>query len=438
MRTTLKPAQILSISLMLFALFFGAGNMIFPPMLGQSAGENVWIAITGFIVTGVGLPLLGVIAIAFTGGRFNTLARRVHPIFAIVFTITIYISIGPLFVIPRTGTVSYEIGIAPFLPDQWYSLLIFTTIFFTVNFFLSLNPSKLVDRIGKILTPILLAIIAIIVGKAIITPGKFGEPAGDYKEIPFFKGFIEGYLTIDAIAALVFGIIVVNAIRQKGITEKKSIAKITIICGIIAALGLTIVYLSLAYLGASNGNLGKSENGGQILTNVVNHLFGTSGNILLGIAIILACLTTSVGIVSACANYFSTLLPKLSYKKLVIFVCVFRLIIANLGLTQLIKITLPVLIIIYPIAIILIFLTFIDKYTKRKPSVYIGAMIAAFLISCIHALDNVGMIPNFIANIVHTIPFYNLGIGWIIPAIIGGIIGYFIPQTEAEGEVSTK
>ena len=167
-------------------------------------------------------------------------------------------------------------------------------------------------------------------------------------------------------------------------------------------------------------------------------IFGTSGNILLSIAIIFACLTTAIGVVSAFANYFTTVLTNVSYKKLVLYVCIFSFVISNLGLSLLIKITLPVLIILYPITIILVFVSFIDKYTKRKPSVYIGAMIAAFIISCIHALDNVEMIPDFIANIVHTIPFYNLGIGWIIPAIIGGIIGYFIPQTEAAGEVSTK
>ncbi|MBE5108490.1 branched-chain amino acid transport system II carrier protein [Bacillus thuringiensis] len=438
MRTTLKPAQILSISLLLFAVFFGAGNMIFPPLLGLSSGENMWVSITGFIITDVGLSLLAIVAVALAGGSFNTLASRVHPKFAVVFAIIIYLSIGPLFVIPRTGSVSYEIGIAPLFPDQWYSMLVFSAIFFTVVYFLSLNPSKLVDHIGKILTPILLVIIAIMATKAILSPGSFAEPIGDYKDIPFFKGFLEGFLTLDAIGALVLSTIVVNAIRQNGIQEKKSIAKYTIICGSIAALFLTIVYFLLGYIGASNGNLGQFENGGQLLATVMYQFFGASGNILLSIAIIFACLTTAIGVVSAFANYFTTVLTNVSYKKLVLYVCIFSFVISNLGLSLLIKITLPVLIILYPITIILIFVSFIDKYTKRKPSVYIGAMIAAFIISCIHALDNVGMIPSFIANIVHTIPFYSLGIGWIIPAIIGGIIGYCIPQTEAEGEVSAK
>ncbi|MED2515961.1 branched-chain amino acid transport system II carrier protein, partial [Bacillus thuringiensis] len=178
MRTTLKPAQILSISLLLFAVFFGAGNMIFPPLLGLSSGENMWVSITGFIITDVGLSLLAIVAVALAGGSFNTLAIRVHPKFAAVFAIIIYLSIGPLFVIPRTGSVSYEIGIAPLFPDQWYSMLVFSAIFFTVVYFLSLNPSKLVDKIGKILKPKLLFIISIMAKKKILSPGTFAEPIG--------------------------------------------------------------------------------------------------------------------------------------------------------------------------------------------------------------------------------------------------------------------
>ncbi|PEI98606.1 branched-chain amino acid transport system II carrier protein BrnQ2 [Bacillus pseudomycoides] len=439
MRTTLKPSQILSISLLLFAVFFGAGNMIFPPLLGLSSGENMWVSISGFIITDVGLSLLAIVAVALAGGNFKSLASRVHPKFAAVLAIIIYLSIGPLFVIPRTGSVSYEIGIAPLFQDQWYSMLLFSFIFFTVVYFLSLNPSKLVDHIGKILTPILLGIIAVMATKVILSPtGLFVPPVGDYKEIPFFKGFLEGFLTLDAIGALVLSTIVVNAIRQNGVKEQASIAKYTIICGSIAAFFLTVVYFLLGYIGASNGNLGQFENGGQLLATVMYQLFGTSGNILLSVAIIFACLTTAIGVVSAFANYFTTVLTNVSYKKLVFYVCIFSFIVSNLGLSLLIKITLPVLIILYPITIILIFVSFIDKYTKRKPSVYIGAMIAAFIISCIHALDNIGMMPAAITSIASTIPLYKLGIGWIVPAIIGGIVGYFIPQAQTEGEISTK
>ncbi|PGZ93918.1 branched-chain amino acid transport system II carrier protein [Bacillus pseudomycoides] len=437
MRTTLKPSQILSISLLLFAIFFGAGNMIFPPFLGLSSGKNMWVSISGFVITDVGLSLLAIVAVALAGGSFRKLASRVHPKFATIFAIIIYLSIGPLFVIPRTGTVSYEIGIAPLFQSHWYSMLLFTGIFFMIVYFLSLNPSKLVDHIGKILTPILLLIIAVMATKAILSPtSSFATPIGDYKEMPFFKGFLEGFLTLDAIGALVLSTIVVNAIRQNGVNDKKAITKYTIICGSIAAVFLTIIYFLLGYIGASNAQLGQFENGGQLLAAVMYHLFGTSGNILLSLAIIFACLTTAIGVVSAFANYFSNVLTNVSYKKLVLWVCTFSFIVSNLGLSLLLKITLPVLIILYPITIILIFVSFIDKYIKSKPGVYVGAMIAAFIISCIHALDNMGMMPAAITSIASTIPFYKLGIGWIVPAIIGGIIGYFVPQTTAQASTN--
>lgn len=438
MRTTLKPSQILSISLLLFAIFFGAGNMIFPPLLGLSSGENMWISISGFIVTDVGLSLLAIVAVALAGGSFGNLASRVHPKFAAIFTMIIYLSIGPLFVIPRTGSVSYEIGIAPMFHDQWYLMPLFTFLFFALTYFLSLNPSKLVDHIGKILTPILLGIIAIMATKAIMSPANFATPVGDYENIPFFKGFLEGFLTLDALGALVLSSIVVNAIRQHGIHEKKAITKYTILCGIIAALFLTIVYFLLGYIGAANGHLGQFENGGQLLATVMYQFFGASGNILLSIAIIAACLTTAIGVVSAFANYFSSVLTNISYKQLVLAVCTFSFIVSNLGLSLLITITLPVLIILYPIVIILIFISFLDTITKQKPSVYIGAMVAAFIVSTIHAFDNLNMLPTEITSIASTIPFYDLGIGWIVPAIIGGIIGYFVPQSQPAGETFTK
>lgn len=438
MRTTLKPSQILSISLLLFAIFFGAGNMIFPPLLGLSSGENMWVSISGFVVTDVGLSLLAIVAVALAGGNFTNLASRVHPKFSTILTMIIYLSIGPLFVIPRTGSVSYEIGIAPLFRDQWYLMPLFTFLFFTLVYFLSLNPSKLVDHIGKILTPILLGIIAIMAAKAIMSPSTYATPVGDYESIPFFKGFLEGFLTLDAIGALVLSTLVVNAIRQNGINEKKAIAKYTIICGSIAALFLTIVYFLLGYIGASNGHLGQFENGGQLLATVMYQFFGTNGNILLSIAIIAACLTTAIGVVSAFANYFSSVLTNVSYKKLVFAVCAFSFIVSNLGLSLLITITLPVLIILYPIVIILIFVSFIDTIKKQKPAVYVGAMIAAFIVSTIHALDNLNMMPTAITSIASAIPFYHLGVGWIIPAIIGGFVGYCIPQTRIEGETSTK
>ncbi|MDZ5605865.1 branched-chain amino acid transport system II carrier protein [Bacillus pseudomycoides] len=441
MKSSLKLSEMFAISLMLFALFFGAGNMIFPPALGQGAGTDVWIALFGFVITGVGLPLLGVIAIALKGD-INALAGRVHPVFALVFIVAIYLCLGVFVSVPRTGTVAYEMAVAPFLPTSvvgaGYPLVMFTFIFFAVTFYLALNPSKLVGRIGKVLTPILLAIIAIIVIKALITPmGEFGAPTETYKD-PLFKGFIDGYLTLDGLAALVFGNVVINTLKGKGITNKKSIAKVTIVAGIIAALGLLIIYLALAYLGASSVSLGMGENGGVILTNVVHHLFGSYGTLLLGLAIAAACLTTSVGIVAACGEYFSALLPKLSYQKVVFIFCALAFMVANLGLTQLNALALPILIAIYPIGIVLIVLSLIENYIRIPLAMYVGGIVGAFVISFFDGLNNAHIQIAALAPILEKVPFYSVSIGWLIPGLIGMFVGYIVSIFQKQEVVIEK
>lgn len=442
-KNSIALREIIAIGLMLFALFFGAGNMIFPPFLGQEAGENVWFAIIGFLLTGVGLPLLGVMAIA-KNGDLQTLANRVHPLFAIPFTVTLYLAIGPLFGIPRTGTVAYEMSMTPFLPDAMINsqipLFIYSVIFFGITAWLSLNPSKLVDRIGKYLTPALLIIIAILVIKSIVTPmGEPVEPSDAYLKTPFFKGFIEGYLTLDAIAALVFGIVVVSSIRERGVTNKAAITKACFKAGVIAASGLAIVYLSLAYIGSTSMlSIGPKENGASLLSGAAVYLFGSTGLLILGLAITLACLTTSIGLVSSCAQYFSKLIPKWSYQKLVFILSAFSLIIANVGLTQLIKISLPVLIIIYPLAIVLILLSYFHNFFQGYSLVYIFALIPTGLISLIDGLKTAGIELQIIIDLLSNLPFYNEGMGWIVPALFGVLLGYCIALLFGEAKKTIK
>ncbi|CAM4203440.1 branched-chain amino acid transporter [Bacillus manliponensis] len=429
MKSSLKLSEMLAISLMLFALFFGAGNMIFPPALGQGAGTDVWIALTGFVLTGVGLPLLGVVVIALKGD-INELAGRVHPVFSIVFTSLIYLSLGVFVSVPRTGTVAYEMGIAPFLPSavasSQYPLVLFTVVFFAITFYLALNPSKLVGRIGKVLTPILLILLAIIVAKALMTPiGEFSAPTEAYAA-PLFKGFIDGYLTLDGLAALVFGNVVIHTLRAKGITNKNSIAKVTIFAGFIASLALLLIYVALAYLGASSVSLGMAPNGGVILTNVVKHLFGSYGIVLLGVAIGAACLTTAVGIVAACGEYFSKLIPKLSYEKVVLIFCVLAFMVANLGLTQLNALALPILIAIYPIGIVLMVLSLIENYIRLPLAMYVGGIVGAFIISFFDGLNNANIQFTVLEPLLHSIPLYTVGIGWLVPSVIGIVLGYII------------
>lgn len=431
----MSKKDLIAVGLMLFALFFGAGNMIFPPALGQAAGENMWLAIVGFLITGVGLPVLAIIAIARTGNDLQQLASRVHPVFGIIFTIVMYLAIGPFFGIPRTGTASFEIGVTPFLPetvDRSVMLAVYTVVYFSISLWLALNPSKLVDRIGKLLTPLLLIGLALFFVKSIWTPmGDIQPPTDAYTDAPFFKGFVDGYLTMDAIAALVFGIIVIQAIQQKGITNKKQLTKLCIQAGFVAASGLTLVYISLAFIGASSVQaIGYRNNGGEIISHTATYLFGQAGTIILSIIIILACLTTSVGLLSSCASYFSKISPNLSYRMLVIVMSCFSAFTANVGLTKLISLSVPVLIIIYPLAMTLVALSFLHDYFRGKQTVYIGALAGTLLVSIVDGLKAAGFDVSSILHVYEkTLPLFEQGIGWLTPALIGGVIGLLLNKT---------
>ncbi|MBD3110479.1 branched-chain amino acid transport system II carrier protein [Bacillus sp. AGMB 02131] len=431
MNNELSNKQVLSIGLMLFALFLGAGNIIFPPFLGQQAGTNIWIAVAGFLVTGVGLPLLSVIAIG-RAGNLQNLASRVHPAFGIAFTIIIYLAIGPLFGIPRTATVTYEVGVLPFLSESasqsTLSLFILTVVFFSLSVWLSLNPSKMVHRIGTIITPVLLVILSILAIKSIITPiGSISSPAEDYVTNSFFNGFIEGYLTMDTIGGLAFGIVIIAALKDLGVTNKKTITNVVGKAGLIAAIGLALVYLALTYIGATSVNeIGFLDNGAAVITASTKVLFGHLGSIILAIAITLACLTTSVGLITSCAHFFSAQVPALSYKMIVYVLAIFSTVIANVGLSTLISFSLPILSFIYPLAIMLILLSFLHKYFKGFSAVYMGGMIATGIISLCDALISAGINLGAIGNFVSSLPLSSQGIGWLIPGIIGCLIGYGI------------
>lgn len=423
---------IVSVGFMLFALFFGAGNLIFPVMLGQMAGENVWAANAGFIVTGVGLPILGVLALGFSGkSDLQSLAGRVHPIYGILFTCALYLSIGPLFAIPRTATVSYEIGIKPFFGENagFLPLLIFSLIFFSITLFFSLRSSKLVDVIGKVLTPLLLLSIGVLITFVFLKPiGEIQAPTENYLNNAFFKGFQEGYLTMDALAAFVFGIIIINTIKNSGEVTKKEIMTSSLKVALIAGVLLATIYSSLAYMGATSvSELGTLDNGGAILAAVAAHYFGTFGNALLSVIVIAACLTTSIGLITSCAAYFSKLVPSLSYTRWAVIFTIFSTIIANFGLSKLISISVPVLVALYPLAICILVLTFLHPLFKGKKEVYQVSILLTGIVSVFDGLNAAGIKVQAINDLFTTIlPLYSVGLGWILPAVIGGFIGFII------------
>lgn len=434
MKEKLSFSQLLSLSLMLFALFFGAGNMIFPPAMGQLAGTNVWAALAGFIFTDVGLPLLGIAAVVFAGRSLTNMVGRAGKKFGTFFIVLMYLLIGPFFAIPRTGSVSFELVVTPFLGADVNPMLfsvIFTAIFFGSVYILSANPSKIVAIVGKVLTPILLVSIFIIGLSAVIHPiGPLGEPVGDYTSIAFFKGMVEGYMAMDALAAGIFALIVIDNVEAMGIQKESNIVKYTLLAGLLAAIGLAVVYGILAFVGATAGPLGQFANGGQLLSAVSKHMFGTAGMLILGIAVLFACLTTAIGLTTACGEYFSDNYVKLEYNHVIIAVCLFSFVVSNIGLTQLLSITLPALLMVYPVLMALVLAGFLDKWFKGRQPIYIGILIGTACISIPNGLETLAANYNIsvtaMSNLLQMVPFYNLGLGWVVPAVIGGVIGYIV------------
>lgn len=432
----MKKRGTIAIGFMLFALFFGAGNLIFPAQLGQSAGTNVWIATFGFLLTGVGLPLLGILALAKSGNEdLNELSSKIHPVYGLLFTTLLYLTIGPFFAAPRTGTVAYEIGIAPFVAssNQSTGLLIFTALFFGFVLIFSLYPAKLVDNIGKVLAPALVVTLGIILIYAIVQPmGVIPSPVEAYRSSveAGINGFLEGYHTMDALAALIFGILIIQIVRSHGVTKPSAIFKETSKAGLIAVVLLGVMYVGIAYLGATSvAELGIMDNGGPVLSGAATYYLGVFGEILIAIVILLACLTTAIGLNISMGEYFHKLIPKISEKQ---FVVVFALItfgVANFGLDNIITYSVPVLMFLYPQAIVLVLLTFLAPFFRGERSVYIAAMSVTLIISCIDGvkelyssldLDYFPLLQQTVDTLNTVLPLYEKGLGWLVPALVAG------------------
>ncbi|MDT8862574.1 branched-chain amino acid transport system II carrier protein [Alkalihalobacillus sp. MEB130] len=443
MSSRVSFTNFIAVGFMLFALFFGAGNLIFPAMLGQMAGENFLSANVGFVVTGVGLPILAILAMAFSGkSDLQSLANRVHPVYGIVFTVALYLAIGPLFAIPRTNTVSFEMGVRPFLgeTESFFPLFLFTIIFFGISLVFSLQSSKLVDIIGKVLTPLLLIFIGILIVVSFVNPiGQVQAPVESFTENSFFKGFQEGYLTMDVLAAFVFGIVIINIMKDRGITTKKALMVSTLKVAIIAGGLLAIIYSSLTFMGASSVvELGHLDNGGAILASVSNYYFGPFGKVVLGLIVIAACLTTSIGLITACASYFSKIAPTFSYKKWAIVFTIFSAVISNFGLSSLITFSVPVLYMLYPLAMCLMVLTFLHPLFKGKKKVYQISILFTFIVSLFEGLNAAGLQIEAVDNLFRAIlPLYTVGLGWVAPAIVGGVIGYLFGLFNNDDEKSS-
>lgn len=429
----LKKKDLLTLGFMMFSVFFGAGNLIFPPALGQAAGTNTLPAMLGFMTTGVGLPLLGIMAIALAGGEYvQLLKRRTFPWFATALLVILYLIIGPLFAMPRTGAVSFEIGIRPFVGagDVTLPQVIYTALFFGASYYLSLNPNKLIDRVGKMLTPALLVVLVILFLRTFWSPmGEVLAPTGVYLESPYAQGFQDGYQTMDLLATIAIGALVVNAVRYRGVTDTRTIGKACLAAGFITVFLMACVYGSLAYLGATSVTvLGHSENGGQLLAEAVRIFFGAAGNVLLALIIILACITTCCGITSSAAMFFHKLFKKkISYERLLLFSILFSFGASNIGLTQIIALAVPFLVAIYPLVIVFVMLSLFDRFIGRRKSIYQGAILCTLIFSLTDAMHVAGFgSASLYEFLTQYVPFYGVMMGWVCPAAVGAFLGLLL------------
>ena len=347
MREKLDFKSNLLIGSLLFGLFFGAGNLIFPVHMGQLAGSNTLQATLGFLITGVGLPLLGVVATALSQSEsLYDLAKPVNRGYSIFFTCALYLTIGPLFAIPRTATVAFEVGLNPFIAEEYLQigLLVFSLVFFLVTLYYSLRPGRILDWVGKYLTPIFVVLLSILLIATYVSPmGQVSQypPQGAYIDKPLFTGLLDGYNTMDALASLAFAIVIISNIEKLGVQNPKGKAIETFKSGLVCLVGMGVIYASLAYMGATSlASVSRADNGGAIMSMVSNHYFGFIGKILLAAIVTVACLKTAIGLITSCAQMFSELFPKsISYNKYAFVFTIFSFIIANFGLNKIIQLS---------------------------------------------------------------------------------------------------
>lgn len=420
----LPKKRLILVSFMLFSLFFGAGNLIFPPFLGQNAGTATVPALIGFLVTAVVLPVLGVIVVARFDG-LDKLGRPVSRHFGLVFAVLIYLSIGPGLGIPRAASVPFEMAVAPYLPEN-ANLLIwrvgYSLVFFLVALWLCMTPAKLVDRIGHVLTPSLLVLIVFLFFSFLFRGQvSLAAPQPEYQSLPFLKGFAEGYNTMDTIAALNFGLVISTTLGSFGLTEKKDTLRYTVLAGVLAGTILALVYMMLSYMGmASSGVYAIQENGAWTLRSIVHQLYGEAGAVLLAAIFTLACLTTCVGLINSISQYFSQLFGKVSYSRWVLIITGFSFLVCNLGLNTILSISVPVLNAIYPVSIVLILLGLSHGLWRGNPFVYPVVIAATGVVSLLHSLQTAGVPLDGLGKLMGAcVPLYSQGYGWLPAAAVG-------------------
>ena len=429
MKNTNKDTIVVGFAL--FAMFFGAGNLIFPPFLGLISGGSWMIGFAGFILADIGLALMTIVASAKCGGDINKILGRTGKMLSTVIGVAIMVCLGPLLAIPRTAATTFEMGIQPIIGNG-VSPVIFSIIFFALVLILTIRPSKVVDIIGKVLTPVLIIALAFLIIKGIITP--LGEISPDILvDNVFSNGVSQGYQTMDALGAVAFSTIIIASLHNKGYEDNSQKVKLTMKAGLVAGVALCLVYGGLTYLGAtiSQNFIGQdmsSISQASLIVVITEQLLGYPGKTILGIIVAIACLTTAIGLTSATAQYFSKISNnKLKYELVVKIICIFSAIVCNFGVNTIIKFSAPILDIVYPLTILLVITTLFKNQIKNDNAVK-GAAYLTLLVSIFGVIDSLSKAYGLPIHIpfIELLPFAKLGFGWIVPAIIGAILGNLI------------
>lgn len=408
----------------LFSMFFGAGNLIFPGFLGNSLGSDFLLGTIGFVVTGVGLPLLAIVACSKGDGTFESIGNRIDRKFILIFTTILFLAIGPLMAVPRTAATTFELSVNPFLPNV--PAIVAITVYFAINLFFVLKKSAIVDTIGKFLTPALLILLIVLIVKGMVSP--IGEIISTNASSVLSSSLIEGYQTMDALGALLFASIVTTSLKDKGY-KGKEMPKMIFKSSLVAAIGLAFVYGGLMYIGAQTSGLVSQEIGKTgLLLLISESVLGKVGPAIIGLAMGLACLSTSIGLVSVGASFFEEISKgKLSYNLNAIVITIISLGVATLGVDKIVALSGPVLNLLYPVSITIIVTTLMSKYLKNMKAVRLGiytSLIFSLLL----------LIPGLNLSFL---PLADLGFGWVIPTILSIVIGLFIFK-EKECESTLK
>lgn len=416
--------DIFVIGFALFAMFFGAGNMIFPPKLGLETGSQWALGFASFTFADAGLALITIIAMIRGTGAFDGLTQRVGKLPSMLLGVSVFLCVGPLMAIPRTAASTFELGVAPVFHTE--ARVLFAVIFFAIVFVLSVRPSKVIDIIGKFLTPALYIALLIMIVRGIVTP--VGPVIDTGAANVFATGIKAGYQTMDVFGAIIFTVLITATLAERKY-EGKDRMGIVVRSGLVAVVGLTIVYGGLAYLGATGSSIYPATiTQSELLINIMSRLMGGSGVILLGIVVALACLTTAIGLTSAAAAYFSDLTKgKIGYKAFVTAICLFSAVVSNFGIATIVEFSSPILTVVYPAVLTLIALSFFDNKIKND-WVFKFATAGAFAVSLIAVLST--YFPQL--KFVEALPLNDLGFGWLVPTVICGLLGLLMPHKKAK------